>query len=114
MKKHYIKKLFATVAVLLCCTTANAHDFEVDGIYYKILSASDLTAQVTYKGNSYDEFTDEYSGEVIIPSTVSYTLPSFLIGREKRHWEVLSNENSSHIRNTYRYHRRFRCGNVCT
>lgn len=72
MKKHYIKKLFATVAVLLCCTTANAHDFEVDGIYYKILSASDLTAQVTYKGNSYDEFTDEYSGEVIIPSTVTY------------------------------------------
>lgn len=72
MKKHYIKRLFATVAVLLCYITANAHDFEVDGIYYKILSASDLTAQVTYKGNSYDEFTDEYSGEVIIPSTVSY------------------------------------------
>ena len=72
MKHFDIKKLLITVIVLLCSVSANAHDFEVDGIYYKILSASDLTAQVTYKGNSYDEFTDEYSGEVIIPSTVSY------------------------------------------
>ena len=72
MKKHYIKKLFATVAVLLCSVTANAHDFEVDGIYYSIISASDLTAAVTYKGNSFDEFSKEYIGEVIIPETVVY------------------------------------------
>ena len=40
-----------------------AYDFEVDGIYYNITSSS--TAVVTY-GNI------DYSGEVIIPSTVNY------------------------------------------
>ena len=72
MKKHYIKRLFATVAVLLCCITANAHDFEVDGIYYNLLSSVDLTVKVTYKGDYYDSFSNEYSGDVIIPSTVTY------------------------------------------
>ena len=67
-----IKQLLVTVAVLLCSATANAHDFEVDGIYYNIISASDLTAAVTYKGNSYNEISNEYSGEVIIPETVVY------------------------------------------
>ncbi|MBO7267966.1 MAG: leucine-rich repeat protein [Bacteroidaceae bacterium] len=67
-----IKQMLITIAVLLCSATANAHDFEVDGIYYNIISASDLTAAVTYKGNSYDEISNEYSGEVIIPETVVY------------------------------------------
>ena len=60
-----IKQLLITLAVLLCSATASAYDFEVDGIYYKVLSFSDLTVEVT-KGDN------EYSGEVIIPSTVSY------------------------------------------
>ena len=60
-----IKQILITVAVLLCSATANAYDFEVDGIYYNILSMSDLTVEVT-KGDN------EYSGEVIIPSIVSY------------------------------------------
>ena len=72
MKKHYIKRLFATVAVLLCCITANAHDFEVDGIYYNLLSSVDLTVEVTYKGDNSSSFSNEYTGDVIIPSTVTY------------------------------------------
>ena len=60
-----IKQLLITIAVLLCSATASAYDFEVDGIYYNILSISDLTVQVTAGEN-------KYSGEVIIPSTVSY------------------------------------------
>ena len=67
-----IKQLLITVAMLLCSATASAHDFEVDGIYYNIISASDLTVAVTYKGNSYDEISNEYSGEVIIPETIAY------------------------------------------
>ena len=74
MKKHYIKKLFATVAVLLCSVTANAHDFEVDGIYYSITSSSKKTVYVTYKGKKdYSSwFSDDYSGDVIIPESVTY------------------------------------------
>ncbi|MBE6268684.1 MAG: leucine-rich repeat domain-containing protein [Bacteroidales bacterium] len=67
-----IKHLLITIAMLLCSATANAHDFEVDGIFYNIIYANDLTVAVTYKGNSSDEISNEYSGEVIIPSTVSY------------------------------------------
>ena len=67
-----IKQLLITIAMLLCSATANAHDFEVDGIYYDIISVSDLRVEVTYKGDSSDEFYNEYSGEVIIPETVVY------------------------------------------
>ncbi len=60
-----LKKLLMTVVVLLCSTAVNAYDFEVDGIYYNILSLEDLTVEVTSGGN-------KYSGEVIIPSTITY------------------------------------------
>ena len=63
-------KLFlTTIAVLLCSVMANAHDFEVDGIYYNILS--DTTVEVTYRGSEYDLY-DEYSGSVTIPSSVTH------------------------------------------
>ncbi len=68
--KHF--RLLFTTLLLLCAVSVSAHDFEVDGIYYDIISASDLTAKVTYKGDSYDEISNEYSGEVIIPETVVY------------------------------------------
>ena len=67
-----IKQLLTTVAVLLCSVAVNAHDFEVDGIYYNIISASDLTVEVTHKGDSPHDFSNEYRGEVIIPETVVY------------------------------------------
>lgn len=67
-----IKQMLMTVAVLLCSATVHAYDIEVDGIYYNIVSLTDLTIEVTYKGNSYDEISNEYSGEVIIPETVVY------------------------------------------
>lgn len=63
MKK--IKLFLTTIAMLLCSVMANAYDFEVDGIYYNILSSTDLTAKVTHGDN-------KYTGDVIIPSTVNY------------------------------------------
>ena len=69
--KH-IKHWLATMAVLLCSVTANAHDFEVGGIYYNITSEEDLTVQVTFRGDAYDSYADEYTGAVSIPSTVTY------------------------------------------
>ena len=60
-----IKQLLITIAVLLCSITVYAYDFEVDGIYYNIISLEDLTVEVT---NGYNK----YSGEVIIPETVVY------------------------------------------
>lgn len=60
-----VKFLLTTIAVLLGSVMANAYDFEVGGIYYNIISATDLTAEVTYGDN-------KYTGNVIIPSIVNY------------------------------------------
>ena len=61
-----------TIVALLCSLTASAHDFVVDGIYYNITSSTNLTVGVTYGGSSYSEYSNEYSGTVIIPSTVTH------------------------------------------
>ena len=60
-----IKQFLITVSALLCCITAKAYDFEVDGIYYNVLSTSDFTAQVTSGDN-------KYYGDIIIPESVVY------------------------------------------
>ena len=69
MKK--LRLLFSALALLLCSTSLLAHDFEVDGIYYKITSSTDLTVAVSYKG-SFGGHYYEYSGSVTIPKSVTY------------------------------------------
>ena len=71
MKKIYFKHFLVTL-LLLCSTVANAHDFEVDGIYYNITSSSNKTVEVTYRGTSFDQYSNEYTGSVVIPSSVTY------------------------------------------
>ena len=57
---------FALLLAMLCSfATATAYDFEVDGIYFNRTSLT--TVEVTYKDNNYGS----YSGEVIIPNTVT-------------------------------------------
>ncbi len=68
MKHCYLTLLLA----LLLSSAAHAHNFEVDGIYYNITSSEDLTVEVTYKGGSYTAYSDEYTGSVTIPATVTY------------------------------------------
>ena len=66
------KHILLLAALLLGSLTASAHDFESGGIYYNITDYSDLTVEVTYRGDSPDEYSDEYLDMVTIPSTVSY------------------------------------------
>ena len=62
-------KYFATiVAMLLCCITANAYSFEVDGIYYSTSESNSVS--VTYK--DFYNNSNSYSGDVVIPETVTY------------------------------------------
>ena len=65
------KHLF-TAVLLLCSVVASAHDFEADGIYYKITNSITKEVAVTYKGNSYSEYSNEYTGNVVIPESVVY------------------------------------------
>ena len=67
-----MKQLFRFSIMLLAIllpALATAHDFEVDGICYKI---SGNEAAVTSKGDYYDMFFVGYSGSVVIPTTVTY------------------------------------------
>ncbi|MBR5844180.1 MAG: leucine-rich repeat protein [Bacteroidaceae bacterium] len=45
---------------------------EINGIFYNITSEKNKTVEVTFKGDSYDEYVDEYAGVVVIPETISY------------------------------------------
>jgi len=60
---------FLTIVLLCGLTHLFAHDFEVDGIYYK---KSGSNAYVTYRGSSYAFYSNEYSGNIVIPSTVTH------------------------------------------
>ena len=59
-------RLLAILACVLCALGASAYSFYVDSIYYNITGPN--TVEVTYKSYS----TADYSGNVVIPSTVTY------------------------------------------
>ena len=67
-----LKIYFAVLFAALSTVTVFAHDFAVDGIYYN-KNADGTSVTVTYRGESYDEYSDEYSGNVVIPSSVTYS-----------------------------------------
>ena len=67
MKKlvTFLLALVASVGIIYASNT------QVDGIWYD-LNESNKTATVTYRGNYYDSYSNEYSGSVVIPSSVTY------------------------------------------
>lgn len=67
-----LKTFLALIATLLCSTSLFAEDFEVDGIYYNITSEADKTVEITYRGDNYNSYANEYSGSVTIPESVTY------------------------------------------
>lgn len=52
--------------------TVKNNKLVVDGIYYNITSTTNKTAEVTFAGATANEVANEYSGKVVIPSTVLY------------------------------------------
>lgn len=73
-----MKKLikFSLLLALLLPVTAVAHDFEVEGIYYKIDGSN---AIVTYQGEIYWQSHYHYTGDVILPSTVTYNAVTYSV-----------------------------------
>ena len=61
---------------LLLPTVAHAYDFEMDGIYYNI-NGNGVT--VTYKEGSDLIYHSDYSGDVIIPKTVTYNGTTYFV-----------------------------------
>ncbi len=64
-----MNKIFLLLTLLCLSLSARAHDAEVDGIFYN-LDATNKTATVTFKGDNPADY--EYSGDVVIPETVTY------------------------------------------
>ena len=73
------RTLLTSLIVLLCTLTASAHDFEVYGIYYNITSSNDLTVRVTYQGSNYYDYSNEYTGSVVIPEKVTYNSKEYSV-----------------------------------
>lgn len=66
-------KFFIMTTCLFHSSVINAYDFVVDGIYYNKLSTNEV--EVTYKYSG----SQSYTGDVIIPSTVSYSDNAFTV-----------------------------------
>ncbi|MBO5698669.1 MAG: leucine-rich repeat protein [Bacteroidaceae bacterium] len=77
--KRKLQSLLLVLMALLCSNSLFAHDFEVDGIYYNITSSTDMTVSVTFKGNSESEFSNEYSGAVTIPKSVTHNNNTYCV-----------------------------------
>ncbi|MDD6006637.1 MAG: leucine-rich repeat protein, partial [Bacteroidales bacterium] len=50
---------------------STSHNFEVGGIYYKFNGKG--TVEVTFQGSSSYDYADRYTGDVVIPSSVTYS-----------------------------------------
>ena len=74
-----LKSMLVTLTMLLCCVSASAEDFSVDSIYYNITDNEKLTVEVTFRGSSYTEYSNEYSGNVVIPQTVTYNNQTYSV-----------------------------------
>ena len=78
MKKQLSISLLLTLLLSMTGIKAYAHDFEVanaDGqtIYYVYNNGSDgTTVSVSCRGDNYWTYSDEYSGDIVIPESVTY------------------------------------------
>ncbi len=77
--KQKIKQTLMAIVGLLLSTSAFAHDFVVDGIYYYITDATAKTVAVTHRGSYGSEYSNEYTGSVTIPSSVTYSGTTYSI-----------------------------------
>ena len=72
MGTHLLKSIILTAIACLSSIVTYAHDFEVNSIYYNITNNETKQVAVSYRGSSYDFYSNEYSGTVNIPSSVTY------------------------------------------
>ena len=71
-----MKKSLLSLVLLLLTMVASAHDFEVDGIYYNIISAEERTVEVTnypYEGGP------GYEGDIVIPEQITHDGKTYTI-----------------------------------
>ena len=74
--RHLNHRLLLTVLISMVCATSFAHDIAVansDGVtIYYTYTNNNTELAVSYRGTSPNNYADEYSGDVVIPKTVTY------------------------------------------
>ena len=60
------------VLVIFSSLNAFAHDIKLNGIYYDIISKKNKTVKVTYQGDEFYSFDNEYANSVSIPPYITY------------------------------------------
>ena len=68
----FFRSALAALLMLAAIATASAHDFEVDGFFYN-KNSDGLSVSVTFKGDNYNSYSDEYFGSVTISEKVTYS-----------------------------------------
>ena len=81
--KHFNLILGLTILMNVVGAKTFAHDFEMENadgviIYYDFINDGSQL-MVTYKGNSYNKYSDEYSGIVVIPESVTYSKKKYSV-----------------------------------
>ena len=72
-------KLFTLLlAVAASIGTILASDTQVDGIWYDF-NTNDQTASVTFQGSYWNSYSNEYTGAIVIPSSVTYNSVTYTI-----------------------------------
>ena len=64
-KRHFVLKSALTLMLSMLSVSVSAYDFEIDGLYYNVVSLDDLTVEVTIGEN-------KYSGNIVVPSQISF------------------------------------------
>lgn len=70
--KQYLQKILLAMTIFLATNTASAYDFEIDGIYYSVLSLEDMTCEVV-PGD------EKYEGDIVIPQEVTYNTRNLIV-----------------------------------
>ena len=74
-----MKKLFTLFLALVASVgMIYASNISVGGIWYDFNSSS-KTATVTYRGSSYDSYSNDYTGDIVIPASVTYKSVSYSV-----------------------------------
>ncbi len=80
MKQPLSISILLTLLMSMVGLCASAHDFEAGGIYYVYNDgANGSSVSVSYRGDSYYEYADEYSGSLTIFPSVTYNGKTFSV-----------------------------------
>ncbi|MBR3883604.1 MAG: leucine-rich repeat domain-containing protein [Bacteroidaceae bacterium] len=69
---RYINLFLIVILLFGCNTKTNIEEFEIDGIFYKVISSSEKTVAITNYGGTSNMLYGGYSGSIFINQSINY------------------------------------------